>query len=189
MVVSVAERDQVVEIGGPAVFPLGDVMCLAPVDGAVAVGPSAGGVDGFECNPLAVGGGAVGSADVDGFAFGIEDNFADECVAAKPTDGFVGEGFAVECFAGGVFVWAVEEGVCVDDDGDPGSTSSSVSCINEFGESVGVELFSFGDGFTGAGGSAGHGGCLAGDGVADDFVEFGVEIAADVAHAVPGFPE
>ncbi len=58
VVVPGTQWDEIVEVGGPAVFPFLDVVCLAPGDGPVASVPGAAAVEGVEGGPLRCGGGA-----------------------------------------------------------------------------------------------------------------------------------
>ena len=58
VVVSRAKRDEVVEVGCPAVLPFLDVVGLAPGDRPIATVPGTAAVEGVESGPLRCGGGA-----------------------------------------------------------------------------------------------------------------------------------
>ena len=187
VVVAGAEGDEVVEVGWSFVFPGLEVVGLAPGDGSFAVGPGAGGVDGFEGGPLGGAGGASFAAEVDGDVVIVEEDGSEDGVAGEAVEGGVGEAGSLGGFAGGVGVGAVCCGFCVDDDDDGGSSLGAAVAGDEFEEGLGSEVVVDSDGFGAV--------CLVGqrsgfgiDGLGEGFLPFGVEFDVDVAHAVWGAP-
>lgn len=66
VVVVVAQRDEIVDVGGSAAFPVVDVVKLAHGDGGGAIGDCAGGVERLNGTVLSRGGKSLSTADVEG---------------------------------------------------------------------------------------------------------------------------
>jgi hypothetical protein len=81
-VVVAAEQDHVVDVGVAAVGPVPDVVGVAPLGWAVSAAGDVATVAGVEGPPLGGGGEAVGAAQVQGFAGGVEQQPGEVGVAA-----------------------------------------------------------------------------------------------------------
>lgn len=122
VVVPGAQRDEFVEVGGSAVFPEGDVVDLAVVEGDIT--PGAGGVHSCQGGSLGVAGGTAGSSDIERYSVLGEGDGGDGGITQVATNRLEWE---VESVAGvglGSSVGPRSEGGLVDDKVDVGPALS-----------------------------------------------------------------
>src|SRR5215475_4595886 len=86
-VVSPAEENEVVQVGGAAPGPRDDVVRVGPWWRAVAVGPGAAAVSDGERGPYCGWDGAGAAADVQWLAGAVGDDAGDDGVAGQPAGG------------------------------------------------------------------------------------------------------
>ena len=135
-----AQGDEVVQIGGTSVFPLSDMVGLAPADGAVTADPGAGGVHRSQGVPLGIGGRPVPAADVDRHTTVIENDPADHGVAGEAIERVRRQVDPVAGLADRSFVRAGPGSVFIGHEGDVGPPLASIAVGDEIEQSGGRQV-------------------------------------------------
>ena len=137
LVVEWAEEPFVVDVGGSAVLPLGDVVDFAPCGGGGAVFVAAVAVSGDECEVVVVGGVAGLASEVEDFGAGHDDALQC-CVFGGFAYDVGGDAVSPGCVAG--FVGGTGESVDGDDDHDVwvGASGYELAGVVELGECDGA---------------------------------------------------